>query len=141
MVFLVTPDYTGRACFSTVGSEYDTVLHARTACGNVGQELACQDDGGLGNIAIGIRSAITVNTTEGVPFLVFVDGYGNGQSGPYQLNSSRDACADTPPARCNEAVPCDDEQACIEGQCLPLCNDANPCRFGQACIEGLCLDQ
>ena len=38
----------GNWIFSTSGSDYDTVLYARSACADTATELDCNDDSGLG---------------------------------------------------------------------------------------------
>lgn len=68
----------GLYTFDTQGSAYDTVLAVRDGCSPA--DLACNDDSG------GVQSMVQVQATAGQVLLVIVDGYGQGNAGPFVLN-------------------------------------------------------
>lgn len=74
-----TSPVSGRVNFVLTSTAYDTILHAKTACG--GAPLGCNDD------AVALQSAISIdNVVAGVPFLVIADGWG-AQAGPFTLRA------------------------------------------------------
>ncbi|MCA9537823.1 MAG: hypothetical protein KC620_02980, partial [Myxococcales bacterium] len=79
-------------CLSLEGSDYDTALFVRTACGDQNSEVICNDDNGGG----GLWSRLTLNTAANTPYFVFVDGYfsqfAGGNSGNYLLTVAAGAC-------------------------------------------------
>ncbi|MEZ4431162.1 MAG: PPC domain-containing protein [bacterium] len=94
-------DYT----FDTLGSNFDTVLYLRSACGDAASEIACNDDRGGG----GTTSRITTNLAAGQRITVVVDGY-NGRVGDYFLT-----IAEGPIAVCVEEAsePNDDVESAV----------------------------
>jgi hypothetical protein len=83
-----TATCSGPVTFDTIGSNLlaggitDTVLslHTNSCPSNVGNQLACNDDGG-GNL----MSSITYNVVRGTTYKIRVCGY-NGRIGTFQLN-------------------------------------------------------
>ncbi|MFN3200855.1 MAG: MopE-related protein [Bradymonadia bacterium] len=65
-----------------VDAEFDTVLYARTTCGDPVSEVACNDDGGDG-----LLSRMTFDAEPDTLYSVIVDGY-NGANGAYTLSFS-----------------------------------------------------
>lgn len=72
-----TPPFSGLYRFSTIGSEFDTVLAIFGA--DCTSELACNDDA-QGDVS----SIIDLEVVEGVPLTVAVDSFG-GEGGAYNL--------------------------------------------------------
>jgi hypothetical protein len=106
--------------FDTLGSDYDTVLHAYGQCPAM-QELACEDD-----IEGRLESRVLLEVDEGESILLVVDGYGDASSGEYVLNVQE----------CNEdcANGLDDD---LDG--LTDCSDVD-CQADSACIPEDCGD-
>jgi len=61
-------------------TDFDTVLHVRTTCGDDMTELACDDDSGGG-----LRSIVRTRVTGGTPVFIFADGYDDSESGVFHL--------------------------------------------------------
>jgi hypothetical protein len=73
----------GAFVIDTVGTEFDTILYVRSACG--GANLACSDD--IDTMAEMFTSRVTVNATmAGQEFIIVVDGYTTGDQGPFTVN-------------------------------------------------------
>ncbi|MCA9540591.1 MAG: hypothetical protein KC620_16950, partial [Myxococcales bacterium] len=85
-VFTFSRPQTGPVCFTTAGSSYDTVLHARTVCGDQATEVGCNDD------SDGLQSELTFNAVGGQVYFVVVDGYSGDRSGDYVLQAFDGAC-------------------------------------------------
>ena len=68
----------------TEGSNFDTVLHVRTECGDAATEVACNDDG----LGMGLQSLLDVEVVEGPVYYVFVDGFSANSAGEVTLNVS-----------------------------------------------------
>jgi len=67
----------------TVSPDVDTVLHVRegaVACDDEGAEIACNDDGGVGN-----DSLVSFTAEPGI-YYVFVDGFGGANAGEIDVN-------------------------------------------------------
>ncbi|HJL15174.1 MAG TPA: hypothetical protein RMH99_05935 [Sandaracinaceae bacterium LLY-WYZ-13_1] len=79
LAFEWTAPTAGTWVFDTVGSDYDTVLYARSGC--AGAELACDDD------TDGLQSEITVDLAAGQTIVLVVDGFG-GSDGAFVLNAT-----------------------------------------------------
>ncbi len=74
---LWTPPFTGRFRFSTVGSDFDTVLSLHDeSCA----EITCNDDA-QGDVT----SLIDADMVEGVPVVVGIEAFDGAQTGFYQL--------------------------------------------------------
>jgi hypothetical protein len=72
-----TPLVAGTYTFDTLGSTFDTVLHARVDC--VGPQLACNDDTFM------TLSQITLDLVAGQSVMIVIDGW-NQAAGNYVLN-------------------------------------------------------
>jgi cysteine-rich repeat protein len=82
-VFRVTPDVDG-TMFVDLGGQtatpFDSVLYVRSDCGSSAAELACDDaiDKGADVVKLPVKA--------GVPYYVFVDGYGTPEAGAFTVN-------------------------------------------------------
>lgn len=139
---ILSPDITigwtapaaGSYTFSTVGSDFDTLIVAQDdQCG----ELACNDDGFSGR-----TSAVTVDMADGEEIWLTVDAYANG-CGNFVLNVAESACADAD----GDAV-CDGNDVC-QGYDLAgdtdldgVCDDLDGCigddGSGDGDFDGIC---
>ena len=79
--YTFTPDCDGFYSVETMGStNYDTVLSTHRGCpGSIGNQIACDDDGGLG-----LLSRMVVPMIGGHPLLVRVSGFA-GERGSFEL--------------------------------------------------------
>ncbi len=111
---------TGCVMFSTVGSNFDTVLYATTACPEY-RELACNDDTDLP------QSTLSLNLRAGDEVVLHVDGY-MGAAGDFELTASE--CVE----QCRNAVDDDLDGAvdCEDAECAdsPLCRGETDCNNG-----------
>ena len=149
LVYQIDPAL-GPVCLRTFGSSFDTVLYARSACGDEATQLGCVDD------ALGLQSELFVDE-QAVPYFVFVDGFGADSAGPYVLNVTQGNCdvqcavdADCPGAfvceagrciapTCGEDADCAPWEACVGRQCAAVpCGQDSDCGDGNLCEEGLC---
>ncbi|MBU1431097.1 hypothetical protein KKF91_11215, partial [Myxococcota bacterium] len=116
-------------CFKTTG--YDTVMHIRqNVCEELGAEIACNDDGGLGN-----GSALRLDAEPDVAYFIAVDSFGAG--GEYFLDV--DECPEPP--QCVANADCGINNECINGICaapVDCMNDGN-CPEGLTCDLGVCV--
>lgn len=83
-VHVFTPASGGIFCMDTVGSDFDTVLYARTACQVPGTQVTCNDD------TFGLQSQIELVLSAGETVFIYVDGFSG--SGSYALNVSEGSC-------------------------------------------------
>ncbi len=83
-VFHFVAPQSGSATLRVVpsGSAYDPVLYVRSGDCSSGPELGCRDGGTPGG-----NETLTVTTTQGADYWVFVDGY-QGSSGDFSLSVS-----------------------------------------------------
>lgn len=63
-----------------ISADFDAVVHARTDCSDANSELACADDG-----LVGEAEQLVAAVVEGEPLYLFVDGYG-GDAGTFSLD-------------------------------------------------------
>jgi len=77
VTFMFTAPVTAQYTFNTDGSNYDTVLYVLTTCG--GQEIGCDDDGGVGT-----QSNLTIGLQGGQTYVLVLDTY-SGNGGNYDL--------------------------------------------------------
>lgn len=68
----------------TLSADYDSTLHLRSTCTEIGTEIACNDDQG-DNRHSGIEAALDPGT-----YYVIVDGFRTGNQGNYTLNVQLD---------------------------------------------------
>ena len=61
-------------------TDFDTVLHVRTTCGDDATQLACDDDSGGS-----LRSTVRTRVTGGTPLFIFADGFDDTESGIFRL--------------------------------------------------------
>ena len=74
-VFQFTAPEANTFIFDTNDSQYDTLIYARRACGSDAEEIQCDDDGGLTQLA----SRVDLDLDEGDTIFLYIDGYsGNG---------------------------------------------------------------
>ena len=87
VVFQWTPATSGLATIETCGSgtDYDTVLYARTGSCTNGSEVACDDDSCLDSTGHNVASRITAMVSAGVTYFIIVDG-SHGASGSFTLS-------------------------------------------------------
>jgi len=107
--------------------QYDSILHLQSICGDVGSELACDDEGGPAS-----GSLIEVLLDPGTYYL-WVDTYGSGVGGAYVLDYAI------------RPSPCADEEAACPG--TPVCVPADDwssftctCPEGTLPYNGDCID-
>lgn len=81
VAFSWTPASDGIALISTCGSEFDTVLHARTGTCAGGPEVTCNNDDASCFVGSRLNFAVVAGTT----YYVFVDGFG-GSLGNYSVS-------------------------------------------------------
>jgi hypothetical protein len=131
-VFALDPAL-GVVCVDTVGTDFDTVLYARTSCGEPASQTTCNDDALDG--ALGTASEITVPAAEGARY-VFVDSFRGGPGADFVLNVTEGPCA------CRADQACGDAQHCIEGTCTDIpaggCLIDADCADGDRCVDQLC---
>ena len=85
VVFALRVDLPGTYCIDTLGTQYDTVLHARQMdCQARGRQVACNDD------HRGVQSQIEVHAQAGVTYYIFMDSYQGG--GDFILNTRPGPC-------------------------------------------------
>ncbi len=122
----------GPVCLTTEGSEIDTVLSVRTACGDAASEIACNDDSPL---AGGLQSAVTLAAEAGAHYTVLVDGF--AAAGAYTLTVRAGACD---AVACADAADCAAGEACVDGLCVaaPACVIDADCAAGEQCVAGAC---
>jgi hypothetical protein len=78
--YLFVPPVSGAYRIDTFGSDFDTLLHVFYGeCG--GGFIGCNDDAGFETL----ESEVEVELTEGTPYTIVVDGFGES-AGNYQLN-------------------------------------------------------
>ncbi len=133
-VFALRFEQAGAVCITTTGSSFDTVLHVRTACGDIESEIACNDD----NFGVtgGTQSALELNAEAGVDYFVFVDGFAEASGGLYRLHVAPGPCVEPP--ECEADDDCFGGEFCVEGQCV-ACRGDEDCGPGRACNdEGTC---
>ena len=88
VVFAFQPFDTSAAtyCFDTTGSDYDTVVEARTRCTDTTTTLRCEDD------TAGVeQTRFTLSTSPGVYYYLIVSGF-NGASGNLSMAVSSGPC-------------------------------------------------
>ncbi len=78
-------------CVDTFDADFDTVLYARTACGDTDSQIVCNDDS-PGN---GTRSQIEFEATAFTDYLLFADAFTTGFGGDVQMRVRFTTC-DTP---------------------------------------------
>jgi len=61
----------------------DLGIHVRTSCSDTNTEAGCADD-----VAGGQPENLVVTTTMGTTYYIFVDGFDQGEEGPYTLTAS-----------------------------------------------------
>lgn len=90
-----TAEQSGPVCFSSAGTETDTVVYVRSHCIAEGTELVCNDDPPTG----GLQGEVTVQVQSGSSYFVVVDTYSNeGRALPAVLNVTQGACSGSGPA-------------------------------------------
>lgn len=93
VVFRYRPAAAGPVCARTAGSDFDTVLYVRAACGDPDSQIACHDDVQVG---VDSTSALTFDAAADTDYFIFVDGYVSAadgpQSGNFVLDLSAGAC-------------------------------------------------
>ena len=137
-VFLL-PAGLGVVCVDTFGTEFDTVLYARSDCDLGATELGCNDD------TQDLQSELTVDASLADVFL-FVDGFREGASGDFVLNVRLGACGAEP--SCQVDGDCAPGEVCVSfeegpGECVavpPECASVEDCVIGQICVDGFCVD-
>lgn len=96
--FVFTPDAAGTFCANTRGSEFNTVLYARTTCDVPATELVCNDN------AFEETSEIAFEAGPEAPVYLVVDGRDHEQSGAFSLTVRGGTCEDAEIDRqCQEA--------------------------------------
>ncbi|MEE2786063.1 MAG: DUF4215 domain-containing protein, partial [Myxococcota bacterium] len=113
IAFTFVSPATSPICFSTAGSEIDTVLTVHTD-GCTGPTLACNDNAQL---AGGFNSALEFDAVQGVEYTVVVDGFRLNQ-GAFRLSS--------------RVGPCDEERP------PPVCVRDRDCPLGEGCRDDVC---
>ena len=106
----------GTWCADALGSNYDTVLHARTQCDSIDSQLACNDDRvGSELLTSEIEFTLDADTT----VYLFIDGWAATTGGDYRLNVRPGACVE-------------EEVLCSDGSYAPgeYCNPINSCGEG-----------
>jgi hypothetical protein len=130
-VVFALPAGLGTVCATTEGSAFDTVLYARTACGDSETETACSDDD-----LEALTSRVTVPAAEGDRFL-FVDGFDIAEVGDFTLTLTSGACA------CRSDADCGENERCLEGACVAVpdggCLIDADCQQGETCANNGCL--
>jgi hypothetical protein len=87
-IFSWTAPGDGAVCFSTAGSAFDTVLHAReTVCSSRRFEIICNDDANRS-----LQSAIQLDVDAGNEYFILVDGYQAATTGRFMLEARVGAC-------------------------------------------------
>ena len=110
---------------TTLGSSFDTVLHIREAICDGGMEIACDDDDRF-NLAPGNHSAAQFEAISGRSYFIFVDGFGENDSGDYRLELRDNGCDEPVPPVCEP-----------EGQ-VALGGMVNGSSFGASQSRGSC---
>jgi len=94
VVYVMTPETSETLVISTAhgGTDFDTVLSARTDCRDPATEIACNDDD------IGEKSTISIDVTAGETYYILVEGAGTA-AGTFEISfglpESGDSDADT----------------------------------------------
>lgn len=84
-----TAEQSGPVCFSSAGTQADTVVYVRSYCPSEGTELVCNDDPPAG----GLQGEVTVQAQAGSSYFVVIDTYSNeGRPIPATLNVTQGAC-------------------------------------------------
>lgn len=83
IAFVYTPAADGLLVVDTEGSHFDTVVFARSSCGDTATQIGCDDDGGTGTGP----SRMSILVAHGTPVFLFVDGYDDGDHGAFTLNT------------------------------------------------------
>jgi hypothetical protein len=119
------------------GNEVDGLSCGRNFVG----PSCCNDDenfelGQPGNS----QSALEVQVTAGTVYYVFIDGYGQDNSGNFELSSSYGRCGDLPPVQCVQDADCGYGESCTElQQCVtPIGTCFEPVElsgFGQVTVR------
>ena len=138
MTYLWQAPETGTFVFDTDGSSFDTALTLLSG-GCLGDELACDDDGGEST-----RSRIEVELNEGDALVIVIDGYSTHE-GTFVLNITPpchpdcegkncgdDGCGDSC-GECEDGYLCDENGQC--SICVPDCDGKN---CGDDGCEGSC---
>lgn len=83
IVYLYVPPTAGQLYVTTESSTtaFDTLIYARTTCGDVESELACDDD-----LPDGVASGMGFEVVAGTPIFLVVDGYDAGERGLFELS-------------------------------------------------------
>ncbi|CAG1010119.1 hypothetical protein PHYC_03799 [Phycisphaerales bacterium] len=96
--YAMTPGASGYLRIDTCGSTFDTVLSVHTACpGTTLNQIACNDDAGVGACAGTLQSVVDVGVFAGTTYYIRVSGFA-GSIGDFTLRSQfiappNDACA------------------------------------------------
>ena len=120
VIFAFEAPREGAFVFTTEGSDFDTVMHARTQCG--GEVIACNDDIARGNTA----STLTVEMDAGDTVLIIVDGYDQATGNlSITVSGTEASCDDGEDNDDDGDVDCDDTdcratEACVGGDDWPL---------------------
>jgi hypothetical protein len=104
--------------FDTLGSTYDTVLHAKdmTSC----TELVCNDD------TYSLKSAITLNLAQGDEIFLVVDGYSTFSCGYFNLHIQSGPCPDSDrDGICDDVEVCFGDDASGDDDFDATCNDVD----------------
>lgn len=85
-VFQWTPDHSGMATIQTcgAGTDFDTVLYARSVDCHRGGEVACDDDSCPNSTGLDRASRINLEVTAGETYFIFLDSFEHG--GNYTLD-------------------------------------------------------
>ena len=115
-------------------SGFDTVLHVReTNCESLDAEVACNDD----NSTVAGRGSLINTVLDPGTHYVFVDAYGSGATGEFELETTVDCAYECEP----------DELDCFDGavaRCVvpdegcPYWVEETACGFTELCVEGAC---
>lgn len=98
-VYAVTVSQAGflTAFLPNAGTNFDSVLHARTSCADIATQISCSDNFDNGNALAG--EVISFRVEQGQTVYLFVDGF-QGSAGNYELRldlSGGDNCLDPVP--------------------------------------------
>jgi len=127
LVWAYTAPVAGCLRLDTEGSAYDTVLYVRSDCADPATQIDCNDD------AIGLQSALEIETLAGATYYVFVDGYSANSVGEVVLHAA--PCGELPPT-------CPDDADCGGLACGPdpVCGvECGLCGPAENCEQGVCV--
>ena len=121
-----------------IATGFDTVVYVREAtCDDADAEVACNDDSG----AVPGRGSLVNAVLEPGMYYVFVDAYGSGATGefeldieiscPYDCETDEVQCVDGTVSTC--VVP--------EGDECPYWDEVAECAWTEVCIEGACAER